>query len=143
VKLAGHVQRYELGRVVASPIDVVLNAQPPLVVQPDVVFVLTHRLNICRERVWGPPDLVVEVLSTGTRRHDSTVKLEWYREYGVRECWLVDPVSLEITVFGIDGDEPRVFSDCERVRSTVLPRIRLRPSRVFQPAGVQRIRKRV
>ena len=142
VKLADHVQRFELGRVVASPIDVVLNEQPPLVVQPDVVFVTNDRLNICRERVWGPPDLVVEVLSGPTRRHDSTVKVEWYRMYGVRECWLVDPVSLEIAILGVEvGGEPCVFRDRELIRSTVLPRIRLRPHAVFESAGVKRIRR--
>ena len=144
VKLADHVHRYQLGRVVESPIDVVLNGQPPLVVQPDVVFVSNDRLNICRERVWGPPDLVVEVLSSATRRYDSTVKVEWYRKYGVRECWLVDPVSLEISVLGIEGrDEPCVFRARELVRSRVLPRLRLRPSAVFESAGVKRIRRRV
>jgi Uma2 family endonuclease len=142
VKLSDHVNRYDLGRVVQAPVDVVLNRQPPLLVQPDVVFVAKNRLTICRDRVWGPPDLVVEVLSTRTRRHDSTVKVEWYREYGVRECWLVDPVSLDITL--VDAlQAPRVFKDREMIRSGVLPRMRLRPSDVFESSGVARIPRRV
>jgi Uma2 family endonuclease len=144
-RLGDHVQHYQLGRVVASPIDVVLNTRPPLVIQPDVIFVSNQRLNICRDRVWGAPDLVVEVLSTGTRHHDRTVKVDWYRKYGVRECWLVDPVSLDITVRGLAGrgGESRVFQRDELVRSAVLPRLRLRPRRVFESSGVKRIRRQV
>jgi Uma2 family endonuclease len=142
VKLSDHVNRYDLGRVVQAPVDVVLNRQPPLLVQPDVVFVAKDRLTICCERVWGPPDLVVEVLSTGTRRHDSTVKAEWYRQYGVRECWLVDPASLDITVVGT-VEAQRVFKDREVVRSAVLPRLRLRPFTIFESSGVARIPRRV
>ncbi len=59
-----------------SPVDVVLNQQPPLVVQPDVVLVAKDRLSIVSDRVWGPQDLVVDVLSTGTAARDRTIELE-------------------------------------------------------------------
>ena len=76
-RLERHVSRYGLGRVAQSPIDVVLDRDRALVVQPDVVFVATERLSICKARIWGPPDLVVEVLSMGTARHDRTVKIRF------------------------------------------------------------------
>jgi Uma2 family endonuclease len=134
VKLDAHTRRYDLGRAVQSPIDVILDSDHALIVQPDVVFVSKDRSHICRERVWGAPDLVVEILSVGTSRHDTKVKVGWYQQYGVRECWLVDPVSCEIVVRDLTAPESdsRVFAHDEIVRSRVLPRLRLRTAAAFQ-----------
>jgi Uma2 family endonuclease len=133
VRLERHVRRLGAGRVALSPVDVVLDIANALVVQPDLVFISQARLAICTEQIWGAPDLVIEVLSSGTRRHDSTVKLGWYRRYGVRECWLVDPVTCEITVFELEGETQRScsFSGAARVRSAVLPRLSVRAADVF------------
>lgn len=133
VRLDAHVRRHRAGRVVTSPVDVVLDRQRALIVQPDVLFVAAERLHICTDRVWGPPDLVVEVLSTANRRHDRAVKCGWYRAYGVRECWIVDPVArtIEIVDMARDGDGPALFDGEEPVRSRVLPGLRLRPADVF------------
>ena len=81
-RLDRHVRRYKTGRVVLSPIDVILDARRALVVQPDLVFVSAARAGICSDRIRGAPDLTIEVLSKMNRRHDSDVKVTWYR--GVR-----------------------------------------------------------
>ena len=132
-RLERHVSRYGLGRVAQSPIDVVLDRDRALVVQPDVVFVATERLSICKARIWGPPDLVVEVLSMGTARHDRTVKLSWFQRYGVRECWLVDPIGCEVEVVALTKTtrSSRVCAEDQLVRSAVLPRLRLRVADLF------------
>ena len=39
----------------------------------------------------GRPELVIEVLSPSSRRHDRVTKLRWYAELGVPEYWIVDP----------------------------------------------------
>ena len=90
--------------------------------QPDVLFVSTERKAIIRDQIWGAPDLVVEVLSPGTASHDRTDKLGWYRQYGVRECWLVDPAASRITVFDFTGASPtfRTSDLPDTVRSIVL-----------------------
>lgn len=128
-----HVRRYRVGRVVVAPVDVVLDPQRALVLQPDVVFVSTERAGIVTDRVFGAPDLVVEVLSMGTADRDRTVKLEWYRRYGVRECWLVDPIERAVEVRTLSGPPSgvrRVIAR-ERVRSTVLPRLRITVAGLF------------
>lgn len=134
-RLDGHVRRVAAGRVVVSPIDVILDRDRALVVQPDVVFVSTDRLDICAERIWGAPDLCVEVLSTSGRRHDRIVKVDWYRRYGVAECWVVDPVAREVEVVDLRAAErsSAVFAGSDRVRSAVLPRLRLPVDRIFEP----------
>ena len=128
-----HVRRRRLGRVSVAPVDVVLDRKRALVVQPDLVFVSAARAGIATDRVWGAPDLVVEVLSMGTARRDRTVKLDWYRQYGVRECWLVDPIgrSVDVCVLARPSTEARHCSDVDRVRSTVLPGLRLAVADLF------------
>ena len=132
-RLERHVGRYGLGRVVQSPVDVVLDRERALVVQPDVVFIATERLSICKARIWGAPDLVVEVLSMGTARHDRTMKLSWFQRYGVRECWLVDPIGCEVEVVTLTeaSRSSRVSGEDQLVRSAVLPRLRLRVGDLF------------
>ena len=132
-RLDAHVRRGHLGEVVLAPVDVVLDREHALIVQPDVVFISVERAAICTDRIWGAPDLTVEVLSKARRRHDSVVKVKWYRQYGVRECWLVDPVSRQVNVIDLgapEGGEIAVEAQ-DRVRSQVLPRLRLRPADIF------------
>jgi Uma2 family endonuclease len=132
LRLALHVRRQRIGRVLLAPIDVILDRERALVVQPDVVFVSNARLDICRDRIWGAPDLVIEVLSGTNRRHDRITKVGWYRAYGVRECWLVDPQTSLIEVADLQPGcrSSRVYPRREIIRSTVLPRLRLRPEDV-------------
>lgn len=132
-RLADHVDRHGLGVVAASPVDVVLDTTRALVVQPDVLYVSAARQAICRDRVWGAPDLVVEVLSFGNGSHDRVTKVRWYRDYGVRECWLVDLYKLEIAVLVLEsGNVARSYVAQERLRSSVLPRLRLTPAAIFR-----------
>jgi len=129
--LREHVDARGLGALVSAPVDVVLDADRHLVVQPDICFVAASRRGIIRGRVWGAPDLVVEVLSYGSRTYDRRRKLGWYCRYGVREYWVVDPVAREIAVNDFASDARRAFGARESLRTRVLPRLRLEVGRVF------------
>ena len=133
VLLDQHVRAGRLGVVVVSPIDVVLDEANALVVQPDAIFVAHDRVHIIRDQVWGAPDLVVEVASRGTATLYSTTKLEWYRAYGVRECWLVEPRRQRVTVvdLGCGARTDNRFTDKQAVKSTVLPDLTLEARELF------------
>jgi Uma2 family endonuclease len=73
-----------------SPVDVQLDCDDKTVVQPDVL-VVCDRTKYKNGRVFGAPDLVVEVLSPSTRRKDMQLKMYKYAGAGVREYWMVDP----------------------------------------------------
>lgn len=133
--LEQHVRSQGLGKVCVSPIDVVLDSERALVVQPDVIFVVGERLGIIHGRVWGAPDLVVEVLSRRTAKRDRTEKLGWYRQYGVKECWFVDPTRKTIEIVycqSSDGGEAGTYSGDDLIRSQVLPALHLHAREFFE-----------
>ena len=133
-RLCEHVEARRLGEVAVAPVDVVLDHAKALIVQPDVIFVSAERAAIIRDQVWGAPDLVVEVLSAGSAHYDRTEKLGWYRQYGVRECWLVDTEAAQVTRIDLTGPQPdvQVVRGVSLIRSVVLPELRMRAVAIFQ-----------
>lgn len=76
--------------IYVAPLDVILSHTN--VVQPDVLMIHRSRRHIVTSRgVEGPPDLVVEVLSPGSRKRDRLKKMAVYENHGVPEYWIVDP----------------------------------------------------
>jgi len=62
-------------------------------------------MRVCKNAT-GTQRLAVEVLSPDTAAHDRTEKLGWYRQYGVRECWLVNPAAGRVAVVDFAGAMP-------------------------------------
>lgn len=87
----------------AAPVDVVLDKDLDTVVQPDVL-VVCDRGKLRDGRIYGAPDLVIEVLSPSTRKKDIGLKLYKYYEAGVREYWTVDPQNRQIAVFDLEHE---------------------------------------
>jgi Uma2 family endonuclease len=93
-----HVRAQRLGKVLAAPIEVILDETT--VVQPDIVFVDGQRLSIVSERgIEGPPSLAVEILSPSTLRIDRSIKLQLYAHHGVPHYWIVDPDARTIEAY--------------------------------------------
>jgi len=71
--------------------------------EPDIFWVSPqndHCFLADDNRYWhGAPDLIVEILSTSTASKDRGGKFDTYEQSGVREYWLVDPVSRYIEVY--------------------------------------------
>jgi Uma2 family endonuclease len=76
---------------VFQEIDVRLN--DVRVVRPDICVYLSDRLPKRPRRFDLPPDLIVEVLSPGTKPLDLITKRDDYEKFGVREYWVVDPTD--------------------------------------------------
>lgn len=122
--LVRHVDERGLGTVLPSPIDVVLDGERGLIVQPDLVVISRERDEIVTDRVWGAPDLAVEILSPHPRIGRLDERLEWFARYGVRECWLIHQIEREVEVLGFEagtiGRCRRCASDSP-ITSVVLP----------------------
>ena len=67
------------------------------VVEPDL-SVVCDSAKLDKYGCRGAPDLVVEVLSPSTQRHDRLVKLDLYQRAGVREYWIVSPEEQTVQV---------------------------------------------
>lgn len=90
------------GEAFIAPLDVVLAED--VVVEPDLMVVRSERMSIVREtNIQGAPNIVVEVLSDGTRKRDEIVKRKLYERYGVDEYWIVDPVVEVVKIYRRDG----------------------------------------
>jgi len=128
-----YVEFQELGVVLIAPFEMRLLSEKSAR-QPDILVVTSENLGrLSRERLEGPADLVVEIVSRDSVRRDRHDKLHEYRRAGVREYWVVDPrpgrnradfyrldAAGEYELYATDEDE--------RVTSAVLPGFWLRPA---------------
>jgi Uma2 family endonuclease len=103
--LAEHLRRYvqsvKLGEVRQGPDAVVFEGSE---VQPDI---LVRQPVFPRPEKWENlpiPQLVVEVLSTATRRRDLVEKKSLYADAGIPEYWIVDGQDRSFRVVGRDGE---------------------------------------
>ena len=91
--------------VMIAPYDVQLDRDNQTIVQPDIM-VLCDREKLTDSRCFGAPDLIVEILSFSSRSIDCVLKLNKYRNAGVREYWIVDPEHKKVIVYDFEhGDK--------------------------------------
>lgn len=65
---------------------------------------LKHLNRIRDGRVWGAPDLVVELLSPTTASWDYGIKMDAYFRYGVPWYWIVHPDDLTLVEYRYTPD---------------------------------------
>jgi len=132
--LRTHLAHHRAGHVWMAPIDVILDQDAHLVVQPDLIVVSNERRHIVTDRVWGAPDLAIEVLSPTLRLGQVDERLTWFARYGVRECWFVNQPAQEIEIVTFaDGQVAArtVFEAEQPLRSSVLPEFIVTPGEML------------
>ncbi|MGB3589748.1 MAG: Uma2 family endonuclease [Tunicatimonas sp.] len=75
--------------------------------EPDVCFFKNEKAQTFEEdQLFFPaPDLVVEVLSSGTQHRDRGVKFEDYQLHGVEEYWIVDAQQKTIEQYLLEDQQ--------------------------------------
>ena len=128
-----HVRERELGELLHAPYDVILSEEN--VVQPDILFVRKRRIGIIDEmNLRGAPDLVVEILSPGTRIKDLELKRMIYARCDVPEYWVVDPDAGTVEVLVLSDKayaSAGTFGKSDLLSSLLLPELNLPLSTVF------------
>ena len=94
-QLNAFIEENRLGEVLFAPLDIYLDERN--VFQPDIIFISKKRLEIIGEKIQEAPDLVIEILSRGTEKYDRGNKKAVYEKHGVKEYWIVDPVSKNVS----------------------------------------------
>lgn len=102
VALASQLYNYLQGKscqVFTAPIDVRLSVaeNDDTVVQPDII-VVRDRSKIDNKGCKGAPDMIIEIVSPSSGKHDKVTKFNKYLQAGVREYWIVDPPDKALTV---------------------------------------------
>ena len=78
-----------------SPYDV------DTLVEPDISVICdTEKLDDAGCK--GAPDLIMEILSPSTQRHDRLTKFNLYQKAGVKEYWIIDPVARVVSVYSLE-----------------------------------------
>ena len=90
-------------RVMIAPLDVQLDQDNRTMVQPDIL-VICDRDKLTDKRLFGAPDLAVEILSDSSRSRDCVLKLHKYKNAGVREYWIVDPDQRKVIVYSLENN---------------------------------------
>ncbi len=126
-----------LAFAVTAPVGVFMPGCDP--VQPDFVVVKKDRAEIIHDRrIYGIPDLIVEILSPSNRVYDETTKMNAYAAAGLPEFGVLDPMSRQLRIFELDVPgqfrEARVFNADDLAHFKCLPTIEFRVGDLFAGA---------
>lgn len=93
-----------------APVDVQLDCDDKTMLQPDFM-IICDREKVYKDRIYGPPDFVAEVLSPSSRYVDGNVKLRKYLAAGVMEYWIVDLARRRVISYYKEDDYlPFIYS---------------------------------
>ncbi|MCD7746390.1 MAG: Uma2 family endonuclease [Lachnospiraceae bacterium] len=102
-------------RPLVAPLDVQLDCDDRTMVQPDVM-ILCDPDKIRHGRLYGAPDLVVEIASRSSSVKDGHLKRSKYERAGVREYWIVYPEQKKVVVYCFEKDDiPKIYGFTDAV----------------------------
>ena len=99
--------------VFAAPFAVFLSKDNKNYVEPDI-SVICDKDKIDDRGCNGAPDWIIEITSPSDPHRDYGIKLFKYRTAGVREYWIVNPLTQIVTVYDLEnevGTNQYTFSD--------------------------------
>ncbi len=135
--LSLYARRFDLGLVLIAPVEMHLRPDGPSR-EPDVLFIAREHLDrLSLQRLAGPADLVIEIVSDESQYRDRVDKFFEYQEAGVREYWLLDPRpgKRRTDFFRLtpEGQYQAALPDTDgRYHAAVLPGFWLRPAWLWQ-----------
>ena len=101
---------------------------------PDLLFVTKSREQIIKKQVAeGAPDLIIEVVSPDSESRDWREKYLEYERAGVREYWVIDPMSQRVEAYVLsDAGYVQIAEQNGKLISSVLPGFFVKPEWLWQ-----------
>ena len=102
--IRGWVDEHDLGKVLTEPCQIRFELAKSRR-SPDIIFVSNRKMSLMKSAHFeGAPDLIVEIVSPDSQNRDRREKFLEYEKAGVREYWIVDPLSEKIDAFALGKD---------------------------------------
>ena len=98
-------------------------------VEPDI-SVVCDRSKLDQHGCKGAPEMVIEILSPSTLRHDRLVKLNLYDQAGVLEYWIADSDKNRILVYDFVHDTANEYTFSDKVKSGIFDCLEIDFSRI-------------
>lgn len=99
--IGGYARINKLGVAVADNFDV--HFPDGSLFKPDFIFISADKAKSLFEdknsTLHGVPDMVAEIFSRSTMKRDIGIKKDIYERNGVKEYWIIDPLSEYIQVY--------------------------------------------
>ena len=131
--LGDYVDARKLGEVVGTEFSVRLPSKRRRI--PDVLFIANERRGNLREKhLEGAPNLAIEIVSEDSVDRDWRDKYLEYRDAGVEEYWVVDPLYERVEAYSLGADKlyhPLAHKEGQ-LASVVVPGFYLRPEWLWQ-----------
>jgi len=83
---------------------------------PDLMFISKARQHLIRPtHLEGAPDVAVEIVSADSQTRDRRKKFIEYQKQGVREYWIIDPLSQQVELYSLNRG---AFVEVEAIKQT-------------------------
>ncbi|HIS30658.1 MAG TPA: Uma2 family endonuclease [Candidatus Limivivens intestinipullorum] len=110
-----------LCEIYPAPFAVFLNKDAINYVEPDL-SVICDPSKLDDKGCHGAPDWIIEIVSPSSQCMDYLTKLLRYRTAGVREYWIVNPMTRMVTVYAFHSEEQTgMFSFDDEIPVTIYP----------------------
>lgn len=131
-----HVTEHDLGQIFGD-VDTVFG--PHDVRRPDLLYFSKNRLHLVRrQKLDGPPDLAIEIISPSSSTTDRVDKFQQYQSGGIQHYWIVDPLARRIE--GYDLHKGKYVAagagrDDEIIRLAPFPTLDIPLARIWFPTN--------
>lgn len=112
-------------KIYPAPFAVFLFADDSKYLEPDI-SVICDRTKLDDRGCNGAPDWIIEIVSPGNKVMDYYTKLSLYKEAGVREYWIVDPMKQAVLVYDLVQDAaPDIYSFTDTIKANIFGNLKI------------------
>ena len=127
-----HTEKNNNGKIVTAPVDVQLDEHN--ILQPDILFVSFKRTNRIKQKLFGAPEFVIEIISDSTQNTDEQLKKQLYGKHGVIEYWIVHPTEEYVQVHHNENQQMKLVQTAQKgdtIVSKAIEGLKLNVDKIF------------